>query len=288
MGWKDVLVVLDRRNPDSRMETALSFARRFGGTVTALYGFELPPAPVASLNLADAIYPVSAAARETYERDRDSAFDDAAQLEAAFHRECKHAGVVGNWQTWPEKPKELIDLVIAEARCADVTVLGQADPAHPWFDTLATLPETVMLGCGRPVVVVPYRGRVDAIGKNALIAWNGSREAARAVADAMPLLEAAKAVTVLSIGGAEFEDAGERQLARVVRHLAQHGVRAEPSHLQGHGIDPADLLLSRCADLGCDLLVMGGYGHSRTREMILGGVTRAILSDMTLPVLMSH
>jgi nucleotide-binding universal stress UspA family protein len=290
MGFKDILVLLDdHRNYESRLEIALSFARQDKARLAALYGLELPPTPSTALSLADAIYVTNDAARTSYERERDAAFDNATHLEAAFRRATARAGVAGTWEVWPEKPKDLIGLVTTRARYADLIVVGQADPGHPLFDTLAKLPEEVMLGCGRPVLIVPYAAQSSTAGKRILIAWNGSREAARAVADALPLLQSAETVIALSIGTTKSsKDEGDQPARRLVEHLTQHAVRAESSHCASDDLQPGETILSRAADLGCDLIVMGGYGHSRTRELILGGVTRAILQNMTVPVLMSH
>ena len=140
-----------------------------------------------------------------------------------------------------------------------------------------------------PVLVVPYAGRYETVGRRVLIGWSATREAARAVSDAMPLLAAAEIVTVLTIDAREGTDAhGELPGADISLHLARHGVKAEIERTVSAGIPAGDVLLSRAADLGADLLVIGAYGHSRVRELLLGGVTRSILQSMTLPVLMSH
>lgn len=290
MAFKDFLVLLDdHRNYELRLEIALALAKRDKARLVALYGFELPRTPNTALSLADALYVTNDAAQTTYERERDAAFDSATYLETAFRRAVARVGVAGTWEVWPEKPKDLIGLVTTRARYADLAVVGQADPGHPLFDTLAKLPEAVMLGCGRPALIVPYAAPARAVGNRILVAWNGSREAARAVADALPLLCAAETVVVLTIGATRDRDTdGDHPARRLVEHLAQHSVRAESSHIASDDLQPGDIIMSRAADLGCDLIVMGGYGHSRTRELILGGVTRAILQNMTVPVLMSH
>jgi nucleotide-binding universal stress UspA family protein len=289
MAFKNVLVQLDNhRNYECRLRIALSLAKQSQGRLLALYCFEMPEPPHVSYALAEAYYPPqNDVARETYERQRDGAFDDAAQFENTFRAAARHAGLRSRWETWPEKPKELIGHMTERARYADIAVLGQPDPEHPLYDRLAKLPERVMLGCGRPVIVVPYADRRDTIGKRVLVAWNESREAARALADATPLLVHAEAVTVLTIAQ-ERSDRLHEPARHVVQQLAQHGIRAEASKLVGSDAEAGDLILSRADDLGCDLIVMGGYGHSRMREFILGGATRSILQEMTVPILMSH
>lgn len=288
MAFKNLLVQLDNhRNSASRLDIALSLARKSGGRILGLYGLGLPDLPKVPYVVAEAAYPVKDAARELYERQRDAAFDEATQCEATFVAATRHAGISADWELSPQKPKELIDTLIQRARYADLAILGQADPDHPLFDTFANLPETVMLGAGRPVVIVPYAIRANTIGKRILVAWNGTREAARAVGDALPLLQAAEAVTVFTVSS-EGEPSPAQPAQELARQLASHGIHAKVAHQPARDSDAGDLILSRADDLGCDLLVMGGYGHSRTREFILSGATRIVLQSMTLPVLMSH
>lgn len=289
MSFKDILVHLDNhRGDERRLRLAVAIAQQSKGHLVGIYGFELPRDPVPSLVSAE-VYAENHAFRSSYERERDAAFAMAEQTESAFRATAKRAGLTADWRMSPDKPTDLIGLVTAQAHYADLVVLGQADPAHPLFDKLATLPETVMVDCGRPVLIVPAAGGADTVGKRVLIAWNDSREAARAVGDALPLLQAAQAVTVLTIGPVrDFADGDDQAGLNLVQHLARHDIRAEAAHIPSGLGATGDLIVSRAEELGCDLLVMGGYGHSRTRELILGGVTRDVLQHMTLPVLMSH
>jgi nucleotide-binding universal stress UspA family protein len=150
-------------------------------------------------------------------------------------------------------------------------------------------PEDVILACSRPVLVVPYAGRrLDRIGENVVVAWNGSREAGRAAQDALPLLAMSDAVTILLVD--PEEDADIEVAEDLVAHLARHGVRAKTQVIRYQLATSlvADTLLAQIARLDADLLIMGAYGHSRLREMMLGRVTRDILRNMNVPVLMSH
>ena len=183
---------------------------------------------------------------------------------------------------------EVADAVATNARYADLAILGQHDP-----DDAASgpryLPEEVMLGCGRPVLIVPYIGPAATFGERVIVAWNASREAARAVNDALPLLRRAKKVGVVSVNPRPWAFAhGEEPGADIGLHLARHGVNVEVQRVEARDIDTANAILSHVADQSADLLVMGGYGHSRLREFVLGGVTRTILTEMIVPVLMSH
>jgi nucleotide-binding universal stress UspA family protein len=136
---------------------------------------------------------------------------------------------------------------------------------------------------------VPYAGDGATLGETVLVAWNASREAARAVNDALPLLQQARAVTVLAVnplGGIAGD--GDVPAADIALHLARHGVKAEAAHTVAPDIPEGDAILDYAADIGADLVVAGGYGHSRMREFVFGGVTRSLLTEMTVPVFLSH
>lgn len=175
-----------------------------------------------------------------------------------------------------------------QAGFCDLIVLGQIDPDETFASTLSDLPEHVVLNGGRPVLIVPHSGRFDGSYNRILVAWDGSREATRALTDAIPLLRRAKNVTVALLNpdvGAETH--GEQPGADIALFLARHDIRIEVMQ-QKTDIDVGNALLSLVTDLGSDLIVMGGYGHTRFREALLGGVTRTVLQTMTVPVLMSH
>jgi nucleotide-binding universal stress UspA family protein len=183
---------------------------------------------------------------------------------------------------------EIADALATNARYADLVILGQHDPDDPAAGP-RYLPEQVILGCGRPALVVPYIGPAATFGERAMVAWDASREAARAVNDALPLLERAKAVSVVSVNPSERPFGhGEEPGADIGLHLARHGIKVEVERVEERELDTANAILSHLAHVGADLLVMGAYGHSRMREFVLGGVTRTILAEMTVPVLMSH
>ena len=148
--------------------------------------------------------------------------------------------------------------------------------------------------CGRPVLVVPYigavmRGAEPVIGRRIMVAWDAGREAARAVSDALPLLQQAERVDLIVVNAVKGAHRhGPEPGADIAQHLARHDVHVQVDHLQVHDLSPADTLLSLLSDRDSDLLVMGAYAHSRMREIVLGGVTRNMLEHMTVPVLMSH
>lgn len=202
--------------------------------------------------------------------------------EGIFRRRLQEESLAGDWHPTTGMEGSLADFVAHHARTADLVVLGQYDPDHT---VGLDAPEDVILACGRPVLIVPYIGRFERIGDTAIIGWNGSRESMRSVHDALPLLAMATAVTVLSVGPGPNNDWGTDDVAQ---HLVRHGLNATSETLPADDLAPSDALLSRAADLGADLIVMGAYSHSRVAEMILGGMTRDVLRTMTVPVLMAH
>ena len=219
---------------------------------------------------------------ELRERARSAAFT----VREAFDHATGLRGLSAEWREIPEGPDADPAL---HARYADLVILGQLDPDRAESDLIRPRPEQVALGSGRPVLIVPYAGHFDDVGRRVLIAWNATREAARAVSDAMPFLTSAELVTVLTIDPREGPRAhGELPGADIALHLARHGVKAQIERTVSAGLPVGEVLLSRVADLGADLIVMGAYGHSRVREMLLGGVTRSVLRSMIVPVLMSH
>jgi nucleotide-binding universal stress UspA family protein len=181
----------------------------------------------------------------------------------------------------------LADALATNARYADLAIVGQADPDDA--ETPSYLPEEVTLASGRPSLVIPYIGPPPTLGQRVTVAWNASREAARAVNDALPILKRAQAVDVVTVNpnDAPFGH-GEEPGADIALHLARHSIKVEVRRIETHDLDVANTILSHIADRGSDLLVMGAYGHSRLRELVLGGVTRTILREMTVPVLMAH
>lgn len=209
--------------------------------------------------------------------------EDAAPVGERFEKILLNEALLGEWHMAIGLTEPF---VTRWAHCADLVILGQRVSDH---DTGLYRPEDVILSCSRPVLVVPYAGRrPDRLGENVLVAWNGSREAGRAVQDALPLMSASSAVTVLLV---DPEDDADIDLAEgVVAHLGRHGLNARTQVVRHDlgTIAVSDTILTQVAELDADLLVMGAYSHSRLREIILGGVTRDILRDMNLPVLMAH
>jgi nucleotide-binding universal stress UspA family protein len=171
------------------------------------------------------------------------------------------------------------------ARRFDLAIVGQAEPDKSAVEEL--IAESALFESGRPVIMVPYIQKAPLKLDRVMVCWDGSRPAARAIADAMPLLERAGQVEIVIVAN-ERGKQDEIPGADMAQHLARHGLKVDVKRIVGGDIDVADALLSHAADASADFIVMGGYGHSRLREFVLGGVTHAILRSMTAPVLMSH
>jgi nucleotide-binding universal stress UspA family protein len=245
-------------------------ANRFGAAVTGV--FVLP-------SLAMLMPPDSGEAAVMIVTELAEMAQAAAAIGQKFLDRVHDGGLDGDWHL--ERGAAAFN-VARRDRAKDLVVLGQHDPDFP---SVLTTPEDVILSCGLPVLVVPFVGRFDAVGESALIAWNSSREAVRSVHDALPLLMPRRKVTVVSVN----PDADDEELRdELVGHLGRQGFETAVETHVTRQLTPAELMLSRVADSGGDLIVMGAYGHSRLRETILGGMTRDMLRGMTVPVLMAH
>jgi nucleotide-binding universal stress UspA family protein len=276
MELKDMLVHVDNDPACSaRVDVAAALAAKHGAHLTGLHPMGSPRMPG---------YVEVELPRTFLDEQRRQLEGLARQAETRFHEGARRRGIQGEWRA---DTGEIVGTTKLHARYADLTVVGQGIDLKDAPYDLTFLPQELALGVGRPVLIVPRYGTFETVGERVLVAWNGSREATRAVHDALPLLKLASSVTVLSID--PEHDTGDRiPGADIALHLARHGVAAEGMSTVGLDISVGDLLLSRAADLGADLIVMGAYGHSRVRELVLGGATRHILQHMTVPVLMSH
>ncbi len=205
-------------------------------------------------------------------------------VEQRFRAEVEPHSIAGDWyQFGSGDSAEFIALLTA----VDLVVLGQTSNDYRLPGGLR--PEDIIVGSGRPVLVVPYAGAFGAIGQRVLITWDGSREAARALHDALPLIAKAEAAVVIGVSMREAQaERAHPSLDRIVRHLERHGIPARLEETVGSDVPVSDLLLSRAADIDADLIVAGAYHHSRLREALIGGASRGLLDHMTVPMLMSH
>ena len=276
MSFKDLLVIADN-DPTcaARLDLALALAAEHHAHLTGLH--VMPPA----LTPIYGDMPVP----DTVEKMQRLELENAARRAAAIFAERAGRATVST--EWRVAEGDIVRVASEHARYADLTVLPQGMDLGFASADLARLPQEMAVGVGRPVLVIPRYGSFPRVGGRVLVAWNGSREATRAVHDALPLLRRAEQVTVLSI---DPDADAERRLpgADVSLHLTRHGVTVQAATIAGADVAVGDLLLSYVADHEIDLIVMGAYGHTRLREMVLGGATRTLLRHMTVPVLMSH
>jgi nucleotide-binding universal stress UspA family protein len=273
---KDVVVSLSGRAPrDFAAEYATSIAATFGAHIAGISFLYEPVIPDGTLGG----IPVDLI--ELQREENSKAANDAI---SRFDAGVKKAGISAETRILDATFGGAATLFAQIARRFDLAVVGQAQREGGASDELII--EGALFESGRPLVVVPYIQKRGMTLDRVLACWDGSRTAARAIGDAMPLLERAKAVDIVIV--AEERKSDEITGANMSEHLARHGVRASVKRIAKGDLAIEDVLLSYAADSGADFMVMGGYGHSRLREFILGGVTRGILASMTLPVLMSH
>jgi nucleotide-binding universal stress UspA family protein len=274
---KDILVHVDTRKECSeRLKVAIQLARTHEAHLTGAYVIPRSRIPT---------YLEVQVPKEILEKAAAARLEEAAKARQTFENTCRANGLACEWRQ-AEGP--MVETLALSARYADLVVVSQRNPEDEELET-GEMPDRFILAAGRPVLLVPYAGTFPQVGRTVVVAWDASRLATRAVNDALPLLRKAAKVHLLAVnpeGGQEGH--GEIPCADIGHHLARHGVKAEASSLRVDDLDIGDAVLSRAADFGADLIVMGAYGHSRWRELVLGGVTRHLLNHMTAPVFMSH
>ena len=272
MAFKDIVVHQGEDvHSDRRMTAALALTQQFDAHLTGVYVLSYPTIPgFVQTELPSEII------EQRYNEIRAAGEAKRAKFDAAAAGE----GVAGEFRVMEG---DMADAVALCGRYSDLLVVGQPDPDHP--APTDSLPEDLLLAAGRPLLVVPYAGNPSHLGRRVMVAWSGTREATRAVHDAMPMLKQAEEVVVFSVNP---EDSDHIAGADICTHLARHGVNATPRHIVAPDMRVGDSILSAVADNSTDLLVMGGYGHSRLRELAFGGATRAIMQSMICPVMISH
>jgi nucleotide-binding universal stress UspA family protein len=217
--------------------------------------------------------------------EHDRALERADAAISVFEIEAKLANIAYGSRAVAAIPVEAEETMAELARLYDLTVVLQPEASHSSYDDI--IPQAVLFNSGEPMLMVPYihKGPLDA--RHVGIAWDGSRLAARALRDALPFLTAAQAVTVIAVNEDRHDDS-EASSDQIVSHLARRGIKARVERLTADRGNVQGTILSIATDTNIGLLVMGGYGHSRLKERILGGVTRGMFDSMTVPVLMSH
>jgi nucleotide-binding universal stress UspA family protein len=275
--YKTLLVHYDAgRTAPKRLETAIQVAAMSDAHVICLFALDAEPIPTHAFEARELIV-------ETQKRVR------AERLAAARagYEDCLRRSGYAKCE-WRDTGADALGAVALQARYVDLVVIGQQNDEWP-SGVSKELERALPLSTGRPVLVVPYAFEERAVARRVMVAWDASREAARAVRDALPLLGRASQVHVVTVDArATAEGHGEEPGADIGLFLARHGVKVTIARQDSAGVDAGNVLLSRAADLQSDLIVSGAWGHSRLQEFVLGGVTRTLLASMTVPVFMSH
>jgi nucleotide-binding universal stress UspA family protein len=280
MNYKTILAHLDQgpRTPE-RLDLALRLAATFDAHLVGLFALSTPRIPS---------YAMAEAGASVIEAQKQFRAEAVRKAEGVFRAAvAKHGALKTEWRStdW-----DALEAVRLSTRYSDLVVIGQRERGARYETGIAPdFVEELVLSAGRPVLLVPYAGSFTAFGERVLIAWNAGRESARAVVDALPLLARAKTVKVMVFDPQKRPaDHGDIPGADIALYLARHGVKVSVSQQQCGDEHVGEQILSRASDEDSDLIVMGAYGHSRMRELVLGGVTRTLLESMTVPVLMSH
>ena len=278
MGYKDILVHLDSSPAcESRIDVAVRLAGKFGAKLTGLYVVGL--APMHQYAEAD-LGPELVEAHDRYMREA------AGEAERIFQERSRAANIATEWR---QVEGALPDLVLLHGRFSDLIIAGQRNTERLDPGTAPELPEHLILDAGRPVLIVPHTGSFPTVGERVVIAWKSNRGAARAVNDALPFLTSAKDVCVIAINPEDgISGDGSHPAEDVVAHLSRHGIAAQARSPHAARGTLGQTLRDTISDFNADLVVMGAFGRSRWRELILGGVTRTMLSKMMVPVLMSR
>jgi nucleotide-binding universal stress UspA family protein len=280
MGFKDILVHLDTAPRNAvRLEIAASLAARNAGRLIGLNVYDMP---TAEIFIGDPpMYYDTTQVEAILDSMRTARQQTSTKLRTEFDAALARHGVAGEWR---EVEGDVSHAVVLHGRYADLVVVGQPAP-----DKGGVIDPALLMGTGGPLLVVPYAGDFRTVGETVLIGWNATAEASRAAHEALPILQAAKKVIVLSINPERgISGNGDHPADDLIGHLAHHGVTAEAKHTFVTDISEGEALLSYASDCGADLLVCGMYGHSRLREFAFGGVTRSLLKAMTLPSLLTH
>jgi len=272
---QDIIVNLSvAKQKEVAGDAAIDLAARFDAHLSAVAFAYTPP------TAATGMYGFPALLAE-WKADRQA---EAERAKQAFEGRARAAGIQFDCRVLSDNVENAALIFSSIARNYDLSVVAQAEPDDGLTETLMI--ESALFDSGRPVLVIPYiqtNGvRLDRI----MVCWDGSRNAARAVGDALPLLKQAKHIDVVTVE--QKERRTELRGAAIAEHLARSDLKVDLKSIVAPDSDVANVVLSHAADSGTDLIVMGAYGHTRLREFVLGGATRDILSSMTVPVLMSH
>lgn len=280
MTLKNILLHMDATDRcDERLKLAGDLALRQDAHLSGLF---VVPEAYYPAHDDGAYYPL-----EVIDKWEKEERKNAEKVEISFRKFVDSEGIHGEWRS---EQGPLRDVVSLQARYADLTIVGMGNTENSKKYIDPFLAEDVVMESGRPVLVVPKAGHFDGFGKRVLVCWNASREAVRAINDAMPLLQLADKVTVLVVNPEKPSSGyhGDIPSADIALHLARHGVNAEAASVKSSQSSIGETILSRAVDTKADMIVAGAYGHSQTREWILGGVSNTLLHDANVPTFLSH
>lgn len=279
MQYRNILVYLDDgASNTSRVKLALSLANQHRARLAGIAVVGLPSEGLLkSLGLTDT------------DKALASARGRVNQCLHDFTQRCDEAGVSSETRLLECKEGRAGEKLARIARIYDLTVARQANPDKADASQVSARTEELMLSSGRPMICVPYIGTHEMPSKTALIAWDGSRASTRAVHDAIPMLEQVAKVEVLVVNPDRFENFSDHEPGDgLAAQLAHHGIAATVRRVDAGELSTSTAILNALTDAGADVLVMGGYGTPRLREVVLGGVTHTLFKHMTIPVFMSH
>jgi nucleotide-binding universal stress UspA family protein len=270
MAIEDILVHMDNSpHCAARLDVAIRLAQRHGANLTGLY-----------------------AVSHAYYQPRHGAFEISTEnIHKLFDAKVADTGINAQWNCvdWSVIGVNISEIINHHAHYTDLVVLGQAMPGADETSIPADLPERVVAGAGRPVLIVPYAGAFKTIGERILVAWKAGRESTRAVNDALPFLKQAQRVNLLAANSSDdYGDDSEILCANISAHMARHGIKAVAEQVHTAHLSIGDALLNRVCEEGFDLLVMGAYARTPQGTLVIGAVARHLLDHMTVPVLMSH
>ncbi|MCP4010614.1 MAG: universal stress protein [Proteobacteria bacterium] len=279
MQYKNILVYLDQgASNKERVNTAIAIATEHNAQLTGVVVNALPNSSILSrlgIGKGDALM--------------EQARVDAQVVIERFEQQTDKAGVKADTRVIECLEGKAPEKLARMARIFDLSIMRQANPDKPNASFIAELSEEVMFSSGRPVFFMPYIGAHNIPCKNGLVAWDGSKAATRAIHDALPILEMMDKVVILIVDADKIEHYTESKPGEELsRHLSAHGVNNSISRIPKGDASTSTVILNELSDTGADILIMGGYGTPKLREVMLGGVTRTLFECMTVPVFMSH
>jgi len=279
MDFKNILIHLDHSSGcQNRLKAAFDISNKFGAKLNGLFvvpDYVVPSYVEAQISV-DLITDVT-----------EKAIARAKEKLAEYQKLADDAGVSMESQVIEG---QVIPILREHSKYADLLMLGQDQPDDP-DNASYGLADALLFEGGCACLVVPHSGKLAAPGKRVLLTWNASRESARALREAMPFLTRAESIVVLSSEPDDGKDdiaRGHPHAQELSRFLESHGIDAVSSGISDPDISTSDAIIGQAADMNADLIVMGAYGHARLREIILGGVTRDLLKQSSVPLLLAH